>query len=161
MSTTSELPAEDAARELLLRLREAWESGDGKAYASVFSEDSQYVNAPGERVYGKKAIAESHQKIFDTFFKGSRLGRRYPSRFRPITPDVILVESAGSVLFPGEIEQNIPPNGLITLVVARQDDEWRIVSFQNTPTGRLRKVKFIGRYFLSRIFGSRAAAHRR
>ncbi len=152
---------EDAVRGLLLRLRDAWERGDAEAYASVFSEDAQYVNAPGERVYGKKAIAESHQKIFDTFFKGTKLGRNYPSQFRQIATDVVLVESAGSVLFPGEIEQNIPPNGLLTLVVARQDDQWRIVSFQNTPTGRWRSAKFIGRYFRSRIFGSHAAARPR
>jgi uncharacterized protein (TIGR02246 family) len=151
MNTISDLAAEDAVRGLLLRLREAWESGDGEAYASVFSEDAQYVNAPGERVYGKKAIAESHQKIFDTFFKGTKLGRSYPSRIRQVTPEVVLVESAGSVLFPGEAEEKIEPNGLLTLVVARQDDAWRIVSFQNTPTGRWRTVKFIGRYFLSRL----------
>ncbi len=61
------------------------------------------------------------------------------------------MESAGSVLFPGEAENKVAPNGLLTLVVARQDDAWRIVSFQNTPTGRWRKVRFIFRYLVSRM----------
>ena len=157
MSTISEARAEDAVREVLIRLRDAWDRGDGEAYASVFSDDAQYVNALGERVHGRKSIAETHQKIFDTFFKGTKLGRNYPSNIRRITSDVVLVESSGSVLFPGENENNVAPNGLLTLVVARQGDGWRIVSFHNTPTGRFRKVRFIGRFVLSRlsIFHSR------
>jgi uncharacterized protein (TIGR02246 family) len=148
---TTEFQSEQAAQDLLLKLRDAWDRGDGEAYASVFSEDAQYVNAPGERVYGRKAIAESHQHVFNTIFKGSKLGRNYPRRFRHIAPDVILVESSGAVLFPGESEDRIPPNGHLTMVIARQNDAWRIVSFQNTPTGRMRKVKFISRYLRSRF----------
>lgn len=155
MDFQSDFEVEQAACALMARLSEAWERGDGAAYASVFSEDAQYVSAPGERVYGRKAIAESHQRVFDTIFKDSKLGREYPISFRRIAPDVVLVEATGSVLFPGEIERNIAPNGLMTLVLARQGDVWRIVSFQNTPTGRFRKVNFIWRYFVSRIAASR------
>src|SRR5580698_7171185 len=136
MSAIAELPAEDAVRAVMARLREAWERGDGQAYASLFSEDAQYVTAPGERMRGRKSIADSHQEIFNTFFKETKLGQGYPSSLRQITPDVVLVESAGSVLFPGESESKVAPNGLMTLVVARQDNAWRIVSFQNTPTGK-------------------------
>jgi uncharacterized protein (TIGR02246 family) len=151
MSAISELPAEDAVRAVMARLREAWERGDGQAYASLFSEDAQYVTAPGERMRGRKSIANSHQEIFNTFFKETKLGQGYPSSLRRITPDVVLVESAGSVLFPGESESKVAPNGLMTLVVVRQDNAWRIVSFQNTPTGKWRKARFLWRYLLSRL----------
>jgi uncharacterized protein (TIGR02246 family) len=158
MSEKSELRAEDAVADVMIRLCEAWDHGDGEAYASLFSEDAQYVTAPGERLHGRKSIAESHQEIFNTFFKESKLGRSYPNNLRRITPDVVLVESAGSVLFPGETENKVAPNGLVTFVVARQDDGWRIVSFQNTPTGRFRNVKFMWRYLLSRLSAFRAEA---
>jgi uncharacterized protein (TIGR02246 family) len=162
MKAMSEVHASDAGQDpvgdILTRLREAWDQGDGAAYAALFSEDAQYVNALGERAHGRKSIAESHQKIFDTFFKGTRLGRGYSSAVRPVTADVILVESAGSVLFPGEIEEKVAPNGLLTLVVARQAGVWRIVSFQNTPTGRFRKIRFIGRYLRSRVSRFRTAS---
>lgn len=143
--------ANQEVQNVVLRLCEAWERGDGEAYAALFSEDAQYVSAPGERVYGRKAIASSHQQIFDTIFKGSKLGRNYPSKIRTVTPDVVLVESAGSVLFPGERESEIEPNGLLTLVLARQQGIWRIVSFQNTPTGRFRGMRFVTRFFLSQM----------
>jgi uncharacterized protein (TIGR02246 family) len=151
MSAISELQAEDAVRAVMVRLREAWECGDGEAYASLFSEEAQYVTAPGERLYGRKSIAESHQRIFNTFFKETKLGRDHPNSLRKVTPEVVLVESAGSVLFPGESEHKVSPNGLITLVLARQDNAWRIVSFQNTPTGRFRSLKFMWRYLFSRL----------
>jgi uncharacterized protein (TIGR02246 family) len=150
-------------RDVMVRLCEAWERGDGEAYAALFSEDAQYVTAPGERLQGRKSIAQSHQKIFDTLFKDTKLGRNYPNTLRPITSDVVLVESAGSVLFPGETESKISPNGLMTLVVTRQADAWRIISFQNTPTGRLRNVRFMWRYLLSRlsVFGTEWSKGRR
>jgi uncharacterized protein (TIGR02246 family) len=156
MLTESKPRPEDAVRDVMVRLCEAWERGDGDAYAALFSEEAQYVTAPGDRLHGRKSIAESHQEIFNTIFKKTKLGRRYPSTFRSITSDVVLVESAGSVLFPGESESKIPPNGLMTLVVARQADDWRIVSFQNTPTGRFRNLKFMWRYLVSRLSTPRA-----
>ena len=160
MCEKTELRPEDAARDLMIRLCEAWEHGDGKAYASLFSDDAQYVTAPGERLRGRESIAKSHQEIFNTLFKDTRLGRRYPNSLRLIAPDVVLVESAGSVLFPGEVENKVTPNGLVTLVVARQHDAWRIVSFQNTPTGRFRNVRFLWRYLLSRLSVLRGEASR-
>jgi len=147
---------EGAVTNVMGRLRDAWERGDGEAYGRLFSEDAQYVTAPGERMHGRKAISESHQRIFDTFFKGTRLGRDYPFSTREIRPDVVLVESAGSVLFPGEREQSVAPNGLMTMIVAKVDAGWQIVSFQNTPTGRFRSLRFIVRYALSRLVAFRA-----
>lgn len=147
---------EGAVIELMDHLREAWRRGDGETYGAQFAEEAQYVTAPGERLHGRKAISESHQRIFDTFFKGTRLGRDYPIRMHEISPEVVLVEAAGSVLFPGEREQSVAPNGLTTLVVTKDETGWRIVSFQNTPTGRFRNLRFIWRYALSRLFAFRA-----
>ncbi|MFC5862787.1 SgcJ/EcaC family oxidoreductase [Acidicapsa dinghuensis] len=142
---------DQAVRDTMQHLCEAWEAGDGKAYAALFSEDAQYVTAPGQRLHGREAIATSHQQIFDTIFKNSKLGRNYPVAFHAIAPGVVLLEAAGAVLFPGERESDIPPNGLMTMVLAHRDDAWKIVSFQNTPTGPSRKARFIWRYFRSRM----------
>lgn len=62
MEHSSKLAAEDEAaiRALLDRMREAWARGDGQAYASVFSEDATFDNAPVQRVVGRQGIAASH-----------------------------------------------------------------------------------------------------
>jgi uncharacterized protein (TIGR02246 family) len=160
MIQDSKRQAEDAVRDVLLRVREAWERGDGGAYASFFSDDAQFVTATGKRMCGRNSIARESQEILDTLFKRSKLGRGYshPNHLRFLTPDVVLVETAGAVLFPGETEDRVAPNGLMTFVVARQDDAWRIVSFQNTPTGRWHKVRLIWRYCFSRLWSARAGA---
>jgi uncharacterized protein (TIGR02246 family) len=140
-----------AIGELLDRMREAWERGDADAYASVFSDDSRYVNAPGTRTIGRQAIAESHQKVFDTVLAHTHLGRTYPSELQPLTSNVVVVHASGAVLFPGEHEEDVAPNGLITIVAARDGDAWQLVSFSNTPTGRARNIKFALRFLRFRL----------
>jgi uncharacterized protein (TIGR02246 family) len=152
------LTAEDEAaiRDLLTRMSDAWARGDGTAYASVFSDDARYVNAPGTRSVGRQAIADAHQKIFDSFFKGTRLGSAYPVQLQPVAPDVVIVHGGGAVLFPGESERRVPPNGLLTMVAVGDAGSWRFVSFSNTPTGRARNVRFLWRYLVSRLSMFRA-----
>lgn len=154
VSTQSRLvPADDetAIQRLLGQLREAWAHGDGVAYASLFTEDARYVEAPGIRRTGRQAIADSHQKIFDTFFAHTRVGGSYPRELQLVTRDVVIVHGSGSVLFPGEREERIPPNGLMSMVVVRDSGSWRIALFHNTPTGRARTPRFLWRYLISRF----------
>jgi uncharacterized protein (TIGR02246 family) len=154
MKTEIRLSSSDEAaiRSLLERMRDAWQSGDGEAYGSTFSEDARYVTAPGERLVGRKAIADSHQRIFNTLLKDTHLGRTYPAAFQAIAPGVVLIHSSGAVLFEGETETHVQPNGLMTLVAANQNGNWQIVSFNNTQTGRMRNVKFLWRFLMSRTW---------
>jgi uncharacterized protein (TIGR02246 family) len=154
------IPAADEAaiRQLLDRMREAWARGDGPALASLFTENARYVEAPGIRRTGRQAIADSHQKIFSTVFAHTRLGQSYPVELQPVTSDVVLVHASGSVLFPGESEQRVPPNGLMTMVAVREGASWRFVLFHNTPTGRARTLRFLRRYLVSRLSLARAEA---
>lgn len=156
------IPAADkvAIRQMLDRMREAWADGDGSALASLFTEDARYVEAPGIRRTGRQAIADSHQKIFGTFFAHTRLGESYPVELQPVTPDVVLIHASGSVLFPGESEQRVPPNGLMSMVAVREGGTWRLVLFHNTPTGRARTFRFARRYLISRLSQAWAEARK-
>jgi uncharacterized protein (TIGR02246 family) len=158
MEYSSKLAPEDEAaiRALLDRMGQAWARGDGEAYASVFSEDATYDNAPGQRVVGRQEIAASHQRIFDSVLRHTRLGSGYPVRLQPVTPEVVLVHASGAVLFAGEDEAKVPPNGLLTMVAARRGDRWQFVSFSNVPTGKGRNVRFLWRFLVSRLAAFRA-----
>jgi uncharacterized protein (TIGR02246 family) len=135
---------------LLKGMADAWAAGDGFAYSSAFWDDARYVEAPGFRATGKKMIGERHQKVFDTFFKNTRIDGDYPRTLHVLTPDVVLVHSEGNVLFPGETGKGLPPNGLITMVVQKKQGVWKMAAFQNTPAGKLRGIKFFARFLLSR-----------
>jgi len=64
---------------LLAHLADSWARGDAKAYGELFCEEAQYVEAPGRRVRGRAAIAQSHQRSFDTFFKHTRIASGPPA----------------------------------------------------------------------------------
>jgi uncharacterized protein (TIGR02246 family) len=139
-----------AISDLLAQMRTAWEQGDGQAYGASFTEDAHYVNAPGQRVIGAAAIAATHQHVFETFFKNTHLGSQYDNEIQPIAPGVVLIHSSGSVLFPGETESKVAPNGLMTMLVVKRDGAWKIASFTNTQTDKARNAKFLWRYAKSR-----------
>jgi uncharacterized protein (TIGR02246 family) len=151
-ATTHISPDDEAAiNRLLLRMREAWARGDGAQYASIFAEDARYVSATGTRSVGPEQIAASHQQIFDSFFAGTQLGNSYPVELQPVAPGVVVIHATGAVLFPGERERGVSPNGLLTMVTVATDDGWRIASFANTPTGTARNTRFVLRYLRSRL----------
>lgn len=142
---------EKAIHQLLTQMNTAWNEGNGEAYAAVFSEDARYVNAPGLRLIGRDAISKSHQEIFNTLFKNTHLGNNYPLEIQPITPDIAILHMSGAVLFSGEAEDAVEPNGLITIVAAKRNNKWQFVSFNNTQTGKFRNIKFFLRYIVSRM----------
>jgi uncharacterized protein (TIGR02246 family) len=144
-------PADETAiQDLLRQMSDGWQRGDGTAFAAPFAEDADYIVATGDYLQGRRQIADMHQGVFDGIFKGTRLGGQLKS-MRCIAPDVVLVQSAGGILFPGEFDDAVEPNGLVTLVVAKRDGTWSVVHFQNTPTGRQRKLRFFLRFFKSRF----------
>jgi uncharacterized protein (TIGR02246 family) len=151
MNATFDATELHSIQSVLERMRAAWGAGDAVAYADNFSEDAQYVEAPGRRVHGRRAIAESHQRIFDTVFRKTRVSGRGEPIIWPISPQVALVEASGAVVFPGEDPAKVPANGLMTLIVRREGDAWKIISFQNTPTGRFRMLRMVLRILWSRL----------
>ena len=52
---------------------EGWNKGIGQAFAESFSPDADLVGFDGTHITGRAQIAEFHQKLFDTYVKGSRL----------------------------------------------------------------------------------------
>lgn len=137
---------------VLKKMRTAWAAGEGNAFGSVFLEDARYVEAPGFRAIGAKMIGERHQKIFDTFFKHTRIDGNYPTELQELTPDVVIIHSEGTVYFPGEDGKKIPPNGLMSACLVKRNGEWKIASFQNTPVGKFRKIRFFLRFTRSGLY---------
>jgi uncharacterized protein (TIGR02246 family) len=118
-----------AIRHLFQRFLAAW--GDADTYASVFTEDADYVTFDGTHVKGRGAIAESHRLLFERVLKGSRLYSEPPA-IRLLTPDVALIHSKGAVLRAGQQRPSRRRMSVQTLVAIKQADEWRLVAFHNT-----------------------------
>ena len=126
---------ESAVRALVQKCIEGWNKGSGEAFAAQFAEDSDFVVGNGMHIKGRRQNASSHQQIFDTFFKGTRLWIQVKS-VRFLKPDVALMHTASKVLKPGESDASPEPEFIQTWTVSKHGNEWLIDAFHNTPIQR-------------------------
>lgn len=120
-----------AIHALLSDMTAAWSRGDGAAYASACADDARYVTASGLRIVGRQAIAESHQRIFDTALRGTHLDIDQPVDIQPITANVALIHATGTVRLPSGPSPRT--TGTLTVLAVKNDNGWRFASFSNTP----------------------------
>ena len=129
-----------AIAALYFQMIDGWNKGSGDAFAAPFAEDGDLVGFDGTHLKGRQEIASFHQRLFDTFVKGSRLVGKVRN-VRILTPDVAIMHAVGGTVMARQ--SNIEPerNSIHTLV-AKKDDingQWHFIAFQNT------RAQYIGR----------------
>ncbi|MBE1578948.1 SgcJ/EcaC family oxidoreductase [Amycolatopsis roodepoortensis] len=116
---------------VLGKLADAWNDGDAAAYASLFTEDADYVTFFGMNMPGRAMIESAHRSLFEGPLKGSKLGAGGEAKVRFVRPDVaIVVSGGGSSLADGKPEPG--RESTLTYVLVEESDGWRVASFQNT-----------------------------
>jgi uncharacterized protein (TIGR02246 family) len=122
-----------SVEDVLTRLAAAWNDGDATAYADLFTPDATYVVFDGTVVRGRAAIEEGHRALFAGPLRGFRMDPPAgPVAARHLGPDVAHVLVDGGTRPPGQ--QDLPPDraSVVSFVLVRHDDGWRITAFQNT-----------------------------
>ena len=120
----------EAARDLLATLEQAWNAGDGHAYAAPFTDDALFVNIYGTVIRGREAIAGGHQHIFDTIYAGSR-NRIELVEARPLADGVVRLLVHAELHVPaGPLAGDMTANA--TAILEHSDAGWRISAFHNT-----------------------------
>ncbi len=122
--------AVDIARPLVGELEAAWNAADGRAFGAPFTADAEFVAIRGDYHRTRETIAHGHQAIFDTIYKGSTV--RYELLdARKLTDDVVVAHARSSLQAPtGPLMGH--HNFMMTLVLAREGETWRIAAFHNT-----------------------------
>ena len=111
-------------------LEQAWNAGDGEAFARRFAEDADFVNIRGEHFRTRPIIAAGHQAIFDSIYRGSVV-RYEPAGVRVLTSSVLVGQIRAKLRAPsGPLAGE--HDALATLVVVNEADGWRIAVFHNT-----------------------------
>jgi uncharacterized protein (TIGR02246 family) len=124
-------PTDDTAvRDLFAQLLAAWGRGDGPAYGALFTEDADYIAFDGSRTRGQQEIVTSHQRLFDSWLKGTRLvGQIDTLRF--LSPDTALLHATGGTIFPRQHDERGRRPSIQTLVAVKRDGAWRFTAFHN------------------------------
>jgi uncharacterized protein (TIGR02246 family) len=122
---------EIAIRDVVKRVEAGWNAGSGEAFATPFAEDADYVVVNGMHHKGRAVIAEGHERIFSTFYKGS-VNTYTVEDVRFLRPDVAIAH-VHHVLKYREGEGMQEATARSTWVLTKNDGEWSIAAFQNTP----------------------------
>jgi len=138
---------EQALRELVTQLEDAWNAGNHAGFARPFAEDCTFIHIYGGQIDGRAAVAEGHRFIFGGIYKASR--NQYTVRsVRLLRPDVAMVLVEAHLQF----QENGEPREIRarpTLVVVKDEGRWVIQLFQNTrisemPGGPPRHPETVG-----------------
>ncbi len=121
---------EAAIRANVEQIAKGWNMKSGAEFAKPFAEDSDYVVINGMHIKGRVANAKSHQQIFDTIYKDSRLAATV-KQIRFLRPDVAVVHGESNLTYKINGEEK-KGNGIVTLVMTKENGKWEIVAFQNT-----------------------------
>jgi uncharacterized protein (TIGR02246 family) len=103
----------------------AFNRGDAQALAAFWTPDGDYMDEEGRHYQGRKAIAESFQKLFAEA-KGAEL-RVHRTSFRVVKPDLAIADGLMEV---------VPPDGgptvaaRYTAVHVKQDGQWFLESIR-------------------------------
>jgi uncharacterized protein (TIGR02246 family) len=148
---------EGAIRSLYEQAMDAWNKGSGNAFAAVFAEDGDLVAFDGMHFKGRMEIAPFHQRLFETYLKGTRLvGTVTDVRF--LSPDVAVAHARGGTIMRGKSAASPERDSIQTLVAVKRHGDWRFAAFQNTrvrPMSRSAGAAFIWLFtdWLWKVFG--------
>ncbi|MGH3319354.1 MAG: SgcJ/EcaC family oxidoreductase [Streptosporangiaceae bacterium] len=125
------MPDDSPIHDLLRRLTDAWNAGDAKAYADLFTDDADYITFFGLNMPGRQAIEEGHRALFEGPLAGSRLTGIDRPKIRFLRPDVAVVVAGGGSSVSGD-QPEAGRESTVTFVAVRDEGTWRFAAFQNT-----------------------------
>lgn len=125
-------------KRLIQRQADAWNRGDGTAFANTYAEDAEFITFDGTHLRGRPEMARNFQIYFDNYTKGTRLVfTKVPVTLRYPTPTTAVMITNGCVANPGEPECRPDSHSVQTYVAVHRERGWELVSFQNTRVQNL------------------------
>ncbi len=112
-------------------LLDAWNKRNAHDYAALFTDDANVIGFDGSQMDGRVQIETELSRIFKDHVTSAYVGK--VREVRLLAPNVALLRAVVGMVPPGKSEINPATNAIQSLVATKQNDNWRIVLFQNTP----------------------------
>jgi len=116
--------------ELIAQLEAAWNASDGPRFGVLFTDDADFVDVRGVHHKGRAEIADGHQAIFDTVYKGSTV-RYQPVSAASVAEGCLLGHASATLEVPAGPLQGTH-RALLSIVVVEDAETWKVRSFHNT-----------------------------
>jgi uncharacterized protein (TIGR02246 family) len=126
------MSTEQIARDILARLENAWNVGDGNAFGEPYCDDASFVTVRGELTHGAE-IGSGHARILTSIYAGSSNQMELLEAHR-VSDDVIVATSRNTLDAPHGPLAGVHA-AMSTSVLVRSEGEWRIAATQNTLVG--------------------------
>ena len=131
IAATTREADETAISRIIQQIEEAWNAGDGPASARPFAQDVDYMVWNGMYVKGRQALAEGHQQIFDTIYKGSEILYQIKS-IRFLRDDVAVVHVEAVLRVPQNNSAFAEVRAVPVFIITKNNGDWQVDVFQNT-----------------------------
>jgi uncharacterized protein (TIGR02246 family) len=116
------------------RIVAAWAKNDAESFAKVFAEDGTLVLPGGVFLKGRDEIRSHMAELYSGRYKGTSVTGK-PQMIKPLSDDIVLLITQGGVLAPGEKEVSQDEAIRASWLLVKQNGQWLITAYQNTPLG--------------------------
>jgi uncharacterized protein (TIGR02246 family) len=121
----------DAVQTLYYALLDAWNRRSAADFAALFTDDGSIVGFDGSMSNSRAEIEAHLSPIFADHPTGKYIGIVREVRF--LNPEAALVRTVAGIIPAGQGDINPAQNSVQSLVAVKQNGQWRIAMYQNTP----------------------------
>jgi len=121
----------EAVRELYETLLRSWNERDARKFAALFTQDTICVGFDGTEYGSATEIAAELGKIFRDHPVAAYVWKIRD--IKELADGTVILRAVAGMMPPGSRTIKPERNVIHVLVARRQDDKFRIVSYQNTP----------------------------
>ncbi|MFD2132492.1 SgcJ/EcaC family oxidoreductase [Pseudogracilibacillus auburnensis] len=125
---------EEVKREvelLYIRLINAWNKREANRMATLFRKEGELIGFDGSQIIGKEEIFSHLAPIFNDHPTPPFIVK--VKSVHVLSPVIAMLRAIGGMLPSGQTEINPDLNTHHTLVALKEEDQWQIQLFQNTP----------------------------
>jgi uncharacterized protein (TIGR02246 family) len=122
---------EQSLRNIVSTIQDGWNEKSGEKFASPFADVHDYIVVNGLYLpsFGKKQNAAVHQQLFDGRYKNANL-KLNVDKISFYKKDLAQITVIGAN-YPASEAIPKDPTAIMTLIVEKKADGWKIISFHN------------------------------
>ena len=122
---------ENLVRLLYEGLLDNWNEMDAANYAKLFTDDANIIGFDGSQMNGRQEIYDQISGIFASHKVASYV--HIIKEVRSLGATVVLLRAVAGMVPPGQSGIKPDVNAIQTLIAVKQQEQFRIAVFQNTP----------------------------